>query len=388
MRKFTLRAVAIMALITLAALCKPFTVYAGTSVSPSESKLSSKIVKGSWKAEWDKTLEAAKKEGKMMLYSTPSNDVIRPLAKAFEEKYGIKVEWIVGRGEELTQRMQAEKTAGIRTADAIISGAITSLTVMKPRGLLGKLDAVLMLPEATDPKAWITTGLPWVDKDHTSMMLLATFQRYVLRNTNLVQANDITTYRDLLNPKWKGKIVMNDPRVTGAGNAFISMLALNLWGVDGAKDFLRQLVKQEPVITRDRRLQVEWVARGKYPLSIATALESAVEFINVAAPVAFCKVKEGGKVGLGQGGLSNPDKTPHPNASKIFVNWLLTKEGQSVFSKSNGSPGVRKDIPREGIPPQMYPDPGEVFFQDTEELLLFGDESTKISKEILAPLFK
>ena len=64
------------------------------------------------------------------------------------------------------------------------------------------------------------------------------------------------------------------------------------------------------------------------------------------------------------------------------------KEGQAIFSKSNGSPGVRKDVPREGIPPQMFPDPGEVFFGDTEESILFRDEVAKISKEILAPLFK
>ena len=342
----------------------------------------------SWKLEWDKAVEAAQKEGEVVIYSTPSSDVIRDLANAFEKRYGIKVKWLNGRGEELAQRIQSEKTAGIRGVDVIMSGGTTTQTVMKPLGILGRLDTLLILPEVTDPNAWVTGQLPFLDKDRTGMALLATFQRYVLRNTNLVQANEITTYNDLLNPKWKGKITVNDPRVAGTASAFFTMLALDLWGVEKMKEFMREFVKQEPAVTRDRRLQAEWVARGKYSLSVATNLENAIEFINLGSPVAFCKVKEGGKVGPGAGGLAVPDRPAHPNASKVFINWLLSKEGQAVFVKTYGSPGVRKDAPREGIPPQMYPDPDEKVILDNEDSILFRHEITKISKEIFAPLLK
>ncbi len=341
-----------------------------------------------WEVKWDETVAAAKKEGKLLIYSTPSGDIIRALASAFEKKYGIKVEWVSGRGEEWAQRMIAEKNAGIKAVDVIIAGGTITLTVVKPAGLLGRIDPLLILPEVTNPQAWITKGLPYTDKAHTSMPLVATYQRYVLRNTNMVKENEMTSYKDLLHPKWKGKIVMNDPTVVGTANAFFGLLALDVWGLEETKEFMRQLVKQEPVITRDRRLQVEWVARGKYALSLATNLENAIEFINLAAPVAFCKVKEGGKVGSGAGGLSVPEMPAHPNASKVFVNWLLSKEGQSVFVKVYGSPGVRKDAPREGIPPQMFPDPDEKFYDDTEESILHRGEMTKIAKEIFAPLFK
>ncbi len=342
----------------------------------------------SWKTQWDNTVAAAEKEGTVTIYSTPSSDVIRSLANAFEKRYKIKVKWKNGRGEELTTRMQSEKTAGIRSVDVIMSGGTTTQTVMKPRGILGRLDASLILPEVKDPHVWITGQVPYLDKDHTGMALLATFQRYILRNTNLVQPGEITQYTDLLNPKWKGKIVSNDPRVAGTGSAFFTMLALDLWGVDKMKEFMRQFVKQEPAVTRDRRLQGEWVARGKYALSVATNLENAIEFINLGSPVAFCKVKEGGKVGPGAGGLAVPDKPAHPNASKVFINWLLSKEGQTVFVKAYGSPGVRKDAPREGIAPQMFPDPGEKVILDNEASILFRHDITKIAKEIFAPLDK
>lgn len=387
-KSMTSLGILIIALVVSTILCQPFAAPAAFSAPGPTVKTSSEKDKGSWKIEWDKTVEAAKKEGKVLIYSTPSNDIMRALAEVFEKKYGIKVEWISGRGEEWAQRMLSEKNAGIRAVDVIIAGGTITLTVVKPQGLLGKIDPLLILPEVIDPQAWITKGLPYTDKAHTSMPLVATFQRYVLRNTNMVKENEITSYKDLLNPKWKGKIVMNDPTVVGTANAFFGMLALDIWGIEESKNFMRQLVRQEPVITRDRRLQVEWVARGKYALSLATNLENAIEFINMAAPVAFCKVKEGGKVGSGAGGLSVPEIPAHPNASKVFVNWILSKEGQSVFVKAYGSPGVRKDAPREGISPQLFPDPDEKFYDDTEESILYRGEMTKIAKDIFAPLFK
>lgn len=377
-----------MALIGMAILCQSLTANKARAASNLPVKSSAEKAQREWKTEWDKTVEAAKKEGSILIYSNPGVNVIRPVAQAFEQRYGIKADWIVGRGDELAQRIQTEKTAGIRAVDVIIVGSTSVLTIMKPRNLLGKIEPLLLLPEVTDPQAWITKGLPFIDKEHYTMALVATFMRYVLRNTDLVQANEITSYKDLLNPKWKGKIVMNDPRIAGSGLSFMAMLALDLWGIDGAKDFLRQLVKQEPVITRERRLQVEWLARGKYALSVATAPEAAIEFMKLAAPVAYCKVKEGGKVGAGSGGLAVPEKPAHPNAAKVFVNWILSKEGQNALVKAYGSPGVRKDSTREGIPPQMYPDPGEVVFFETEEFILFKDEASKMSTEILAPLFK
>ncbi len=361
----------------LAVLLQPFVASAATHGVKA---------KGSWESDWNKTVEAAKKEGKLLIYSTPSGDVIRNVAGAFEKKYGIKTEWVNGRGEELTQRMQTEKVAGIKACDVVISGGTTTQTVMKPLGLLGKLDHLLILPEVLDPQAWITNHIPYLDKAHTGIAMLATFQRYVIRNTNLVRENEITSYKDLLNPKWKGKIVSNDPRVAGTASAFFTMLALRVWNVEETKEFMRQFVKQNPALTRDRRQQAEWVARGKYALSVATNLENAIEFTSLGSPIASCKVKEGGLVGPGAGGLAVPAAAPHPNAQKVFVNWILSKEGHSIFVKTYGSPGVRKDAPREGINPQFYPDPGEKFYVDDEESILYRDTMTKIAKEIFAPL--
>ena len=373
-----------LALIVLIIICQPF----ATSAAAPAPKAAAEKAKGTWEAEWHRVVDAAKKEGKVMIFSTPSGDVIRNLASAFEKKYGIKVEWINGRGEELAQRMGTEKTAGIKTADVVMSGDATILIVMKPRGLLGKIDTQLILPEVLDPQAWVVKHVPYFDKDRTGIAVLATPQRYVLRNTDMVKEHEITSYKDLLNPKWKGKITMNDPAVTGTASGFMTMLSVNFWGVEGTREFMRQLVKQEPAITRDRRLQAESVARGKYAISIATNFENAIEFINLGSPLAFVKIKEGGKLGSGAGGLAVAETPAHPNAAKVFINWILSKEGHSVFVKSYGSPGSRSDAPREGIPPQMFAEPDEKFYEETEEGTLARTEIMKIAKEIFAPLLK
>ncbi len=383
-----LLAIFIVALAAGLVFFSPLSSSAASSPNPATKAASKKAPATSWETEWNRTVEAARKEGKVVIYSTPSGDVIRSVASAFEKRFGIKVEWVNGRGEELAQRMLVEKTAGIKTHDVIISGGTTTQTVMKPRGLLGRIDSVLILPEVKDPQVWVGKHMPYLDKDRTAMALLATYQRYVLRNTNLVRENEVTSYKDLLNPKWKGKIVTNDPTVAGTGSAFFMMLALDIWGKEEMKEFMRQFVKQEPAVTRDRRQQVEWVARGKYSLSVATNLENAIEFISLGSPVAFAKIKEGGKVGPGAGGLAVPVSPAHPNTSKVFVNWILSREGQAVFVKAYGSPGIRLDAPREGIPPQLFPEPDEKFHEDTEESILYRDEVTKIAKEIFKPLLK
>src|SRR3990172_9971730 len=144
------------ALIGFIILCRSFTGSEAVAAPAAQAiKAPPAKAKGAWEAEWNSVVAAAQKEGKVMIFSTPSGDVLRDLASAFEKKYRIKVEWINGRGEELAQRMGAEKTAGIKTADVVMSGDATILIVMKPRGLLGKIGAQLILPEVLDPQAWV-----------------------------------------------------------------------------------------------------------------------------------------------------------------------------------------------------------------------------------------
>lgn len=347
-----------------------------------------KISKSGWEAEWEKALAGAKKEGKVMVYSTQSVALIRELGRVFQEKYGVEVEVVSGRGEELTRRMETEKRAGLNLFDVVLAGGTTILLSMKPLGLLDKLEPLLLLPEVTDPGAWVAGSVPFMDKDRIGFGMLAVFQRYIVRNTEMVKEGEITSYKDLVNPKWKGKMSLNDPTVSGSGNALFTKLAHDLWNLEETKEFMRQIVKQEPAISREKRQPPEWVARGKYALSLAPDREAAVDFMTQGAPIAYVKVKEGSTIGTAGGGLGVAQNRPHPNAARVFVNWILSKEGHAVFIGDHGQPGARKDAPREGIPPLLFPDPGEKVYLETEEAVLFRGEMLKYAREIFGPLVR
>lgn len=341
-----------------------------------------------WEAEWEELLKAARQEGKLLVYSTPSVDVMGALGKAFYAKCGIKVEYVVGRGEELARRMLAEQAAGIYVADVVISGGATGLVTMKPQGLLDKLEPLILLPEVKDPKMWRTGKVPFVDKDGYHIAMIAGAQRYMLRNTDLVKEGELKSYKDLLNPKWKGKMTSNDPTIAGTASAMYTFFAYDVWGLPDTLEYMRQMVKQEPVISRDNRLPVEWVAKGKYSIGIATPTEQTSEFITLGAPIAMVKAIEGVKFGAGSGGLQIPKIRANPNAARVFVNWLLTKEGQTIFARGFGHPSARLDASTEGIPSLLFPEPDEKTYPDTEETVLARSTMMNHAREIFAPLVK
>ncbi len=342
----------------------------------------------SWQKDWEATVAEARKEGKVMVYSSQTGEMLRSVSDAFKQKYGIEMEFISGRGEEITQRMQTENAAGLYLADIVLAGDATLITTMKPLKLLGKMDSMLVLPEVLDARAWNKGAVPFMDQDHTSLAMVAVYQRYVLRNNDLVKDGEITSYMDLLNPKWKGKMVLADPTVTGSTNGMFTMFATDVMGLEGAKDYMRKLVAQEPLISRDKRLPTEWVAKAKYPISIGPTREVVAEFSKLGAPVSFVPVKEGGKIGTAGAGLGTAAKTQHPNATKLFVNWILSKEGSAVFVKSQGQPGSRLDSPKEGIPPEFFAQPGEKVWDETEQTIMFREPMLRTAKEIFAPLLK
>ncbi len=355
--------------------------------APSEKAPVRKAV-AAWETDWNMTVEAAQKEGKLMIYATPSSTVLREIGAAFQRKYGIEVESIDARGEELANRMQMEKAAGLYLVDVVMSGGPTMLSTMKPLGLLGKLEPQLLLPEVVDPGAWVTDSVPYMDKDHTRISMVAAANRWILYNTETVKEGEIASYDDLLNPKWKGKMVINDPTVAGTGNAFLAFVAEAAYGLEDTGEYMRRLVKQEPVVTRDRRLQGEWVARGKYPLSVANNMETAIDFIRLGAPVTFARVKGDLYVGSGAAGVGVPAKMAHPNAAKVFVNWLLSREGHGTFIKVYGNPGARRDAPRENIPAALFPEPGEKIRMESEESQILREKIATLSGQIFAPLLK
>lgn len=111
--------------------------------------------KPEWQQKWEGLLSAAQKEGKLTIYSTMAPELSRAFYDKFGERYGIKIEFVIGRGAEVAERLIRERSAGIYQADILMPGATTALTSLKPAGILGNIGELLVLPEVLDGPYYI-----------------------------------------------------------------------------------------------------------------------------------------------------------------------------------------------------------------------------------------
>ncbi len=345
-----------------------------------------------WKADWEKTLQAAKKEGQLVLYGSAD---FEKLFAEFHRKYPeIKVTGVFARGADVAKRMMSERRAEKYLADLYVNGMTTGYNVFYKAKALDPIPPVLVLPEVTDVTKWWQGKHHYVDPDGQYLFNINGEARIVLAyNTKLVNPNEIKSYWDILNPKWKGKIVAYDPTLGGAGDAMRFFYHHKGLGPDFIK---RVLTETDLVISTDTRQMGDWLGGGKYAISIFAPISRMdLDVMQVQGlPVAWFDpehLKEGAYVTAGSGGVALINKAPHPNVSKIALNWLLSREGQTayqrIFTEGNDGPdSMRVDIPKDKVPrgnrrPQG--DPNRYLFVDRAEWM---DQAPirKFVKEVLA----
>lgn len=335
-----------------------------------------------WEEEWSRTLAAAQKEGTVVLYGTVGVQGRAALATAFKERYGIRLEGISGAGALMTEKLLSERRAGLYLADISIGGLIRILGDLKPAGALDRLDPVLILPEVKDPRLWYRGQLPWLEgeDDHITLRMSLSVNTAFTINTDMVKREELQSVKDMLNPKWKGKIVMGDPSVASAAATWFSFTTRQFG--DG---FMRELVKQEPMVLRDERLMAEWVARGKYAIGVGIKNEHVYEMIKAGAPLVKYAPRETYLTSSGSC-VSLVNRAAHPNAAKVFINWLLGKEGQTIYSKMMEEQSAREDVPVDFLDPSGRRQPGVEYAQDSVELAQKRVEHLQLAKEIFKPL--
>ena len=327
-------------------------------------------VAAGWEQQWNSVLEAGKKEGLVVIYSLWRPETRTTLTKAFLDKYGIKLQFLpFSKGSDLMVRVQKEKQAGLNAVDVIGGGYGTLVATMKPAGLLGSLNPMLMLPEVLDPKVWRAGKVPLADEEGTALGMIEVVIRTVVYNTNLIDGSKITTYKDLLHPQYKGKMTMDDPSVTGPANGVMTHLGHSLWGETETVDFLRRLIRDQGIdIQRDDRIQMESVARGKFAIALCPLPDLSAEFMSLGAPVKSSLVKEDNRLATAAGVVGVPSQSAHPNATRVFINWLLTKEGQTLFSQSFGNPSSRADVSTKDFSALLVPVAGKKYYSEMDAL--------------------
>ena len=342
-----------------------------------------------WQAEWEKTVKAAEEEGTVVIYMTNAFEPV--FREAFQKKYPkIKVTTVTGRGPELSQRIMSERRGGKYIADLYVSGNITPLTVFHRAKILEPVKPLLLLPEVVDPSGWYEGKHHYDDPENRYIFVFEGTPRSgeITFNTKIVNPSEIKSYWDLLNPKWKGKIISVDPLVSGPISAAQIFFYKH---PDLGPEFLRRFhADTDMAIVRSNEQLLDWLSAGKYSFGIGarqvdTAMMQGLP-LNQFLPGSL---KEGSSVTAYNGTLSFFNRAPDPNAAQVAVNWLLSREGQTAWLDSNQKTGglydsLREDISKEKVSDQARRVKGAKFLWLRPEWIEELDPIRDIIKKSLA----
>ena len=338
----------------------PATASASASAAAANPASGSSSAAAGGSSDWNAVVAAGKREGKVSLLGPPGDAVRGALVDAFQKQYGITVDYTAMAGNAATARITQERSAGVYNWDVLIAGSTGSLISLIPNKALDPIEPDLILPEVKDPKNWRGGKLPLLGSGG-EILSMTPYQRGTLfYNKNQVKGEDIKSYKDLLDPKWKDKLQMDDPRRPGPGQATFIFFYLQ---PDLGADFIRALAKQNITVQDDYQQEIDMVGQGRAPMMIGAVDYLAEARIRQGVPIGIVpstQLKEGTDVSAASGDVSVVNKAPHPNAAKVYVNWLLTKEEQTAYAKANDFTDARVDVNSDWSEPWRVPAPSAI----------------------------
>ncbi len=318
-------------------------------------------------ADWAKTVAAAKKEGKLVIIGPPGPNVRDAFTIGFQKKYPeIQVEFNGMRGAEVAPKLLAELKAGLYLTDIAVAGATTVLLGLVPANAVVPLQPYLATPENRDTSKWKNGKLLFSDAAGKYNLIFGSrVQVAFVYNGELTPPETmkakIKVWKDLLNPEWKGKIAVLDPRQAGAALDMATYWYTNE-NLGLGKDFMRKLfTTQDVFISRQEGQILDAVARGRYPIAIGPSSVLAFQLISKGLPLALFgsgALQGGGFVVASDGTLTVVRNAPHQNAIKVYLDYLLSHEGQTAWSKASGLTSLRTDVTRDHIPEVLVPKEG------------------------------
>ena len=326
-------------------------IFVAFSVAPSHAA----DAKPNWQAEWDRTVNAAKKEGALSLYVFQGEGELGTVVQQFQKKYPeINVVTTLGRGNTLAPRIMAERRAGKYLVDAYISGVTTVYEVFYRAKILDSVRAALILPEVVDESKWWLGQHQYVDPENRYIFVyLGNVGEYVSYHTKSVEAGEIRSHWDFLQPKWKGKILSRDPKISGSQRIGLRIFYHT---PELGAEFIRRLYGEMDVtLTQEIRQATDWLANGKFAICFfcSEILKGKAQGLAVDE-FRTAKWKESRAISAGNmGSIALPSQPPHPNAARVFVNWLLSREGQTALQRAANTPNNSEESLRTDIPKDM-----------------------------------
>lgn len=297
-------------------------------------------------------IDAARAEGAVSVDGPPVDTVRAALTQGFTNAYGIPVAYIGSTNSTSGARVRAERSAGKYLLDVLVAGGDTPAVTYLPSGWLDRVEPVLIAPDVVDRRKWSDGHLWYMDDAHTILRTLRYVTPELVVNTKLVKPGEVTTWKALLDPKWQGKIVVKDPGVSGAGTSAIALLYTQF-----GPDFVKALyVGQKPTVSRDGRQAAQFVAQGAYSILVGPEAAFIDQFTAQGYPLQYVFPSDApSTLSAGYGMISLVNKAPHPNAAKLYINWLAGRDGQKRFAETLRAVSLRTDEHYDDLPAWMFP---------------------------------
>ena len=285
-------------------------------------------------------VEGAKKERRLVFYTSVETEFARALTAGFEAKYSfIKSDIFRSTHDKIFSRLNVERKAGSFAADVLSVGEFETYH-MRKRGLLAsyKSPEAAVYPEGfKDPEGYWT--------DFYDNLIVTAY------NTSRVKRDELPKrYEDLLHPRWRRRMVLD----RNEDRWFANML--HHMGEKRGMEFMQALAKQEVAIRSGRSLITQLMAAGEFDLQIVAYWYRPHLMKKQGAPVDWISL-EPAFAALHP--ISVIDRAPHPNAAKLFVDYVLSEEGQRLFANRGREP-ARPGIRPEGYPSQIKVVPSRV----------------------------
>ena len=352
-----------------------------------------RLASANFEQEWSKLIGAAKQEGIVAIASggAPSRQY-RPVVEAFQKKFGVKAEVSTGSATDTVNRVLAERKAGRYAMDVALISSRENNQRLVPSGSLVPFAPLLIHPEVIDKSAWYRGRHWYSDKESKYAFIYHVSkedQYETWYNTDKIKETEIETIKkqtDFFDPRWKGKIAgqgMGDP-------SGLRQMIDSYFEPDRGQDWIRNyLLNAGVTFSDDRRILETWLTGGRFPLqAVATGSEDLIALAKKGLPIKQVFLpKQVGLIRAGGSGccISAFANAPHPNAAKLFVNWFLSKEGQTLthtLIPNIDRSSLRNDIPfGEVVPDQRRGPSVEYGFPDADPK--FGARQEEAQKWIL-----
>jgi iron(III) transport system substrate-binding protein len=267
-------------------------------------------------------VERAKREGSVALYTSLAPTESQPLAAAFEKKYGVKVVLWRALSDQVVQRTVAEARARRHVVDVVETNG-PEMEILAREKILGQMHSPYLADLPPDSIPAHRTWFP--DR----------FNFYVVGyNTKQVQRAQIpATYEGFTDPKWKGRISVE------ATDAEWMATIVKTWGAAKGMDYFRRLAALRPDVRRGHILLANLVVAGEVPVALTTYHSNILPLKRKGAPIDFVPVQP---VVARPQGIGVARNAPHPHAAILFVDYVLSPEGQKLFESMGRVPASTK----------------------------------------------